>query len=93
MKKARWYVVNRIGQATLCHDEEDARSVAADCFVQWPQHGPYVECQMADIRQVQQETRDKCAQIVRDAARNGLCCADSEALADLVAGISRRDGE
>lgn len=42
---------------------------------------------LADAQMVNDRLRERCADIVRNAAAHGLCCADYEALADLVAGV------
>mgnify|MGYP003451722156 CR=1 FL=1 len=41
-----WYCVSREGMATLCADEEDAKQVAAESFVAYPQNGPYRAVQL-----------------------------------------------
>ena len=45
---ARWYCLSREGMATLCTDEENAKEVAAESFVLYPQNGPYRAVQMVD---------------------------------------------
>ncbi len=56
---ARWYVLDRDGLATLCKDQEDAQEVAAGCFVQWPQRGPYRVVMLGDVA----AERERCAAI------------------------------
>ena len=43
---ARWYVVTNYGAATLCLDEADARKVAAECDIAWPNNAPHVAVQL-----------------------------------------------
>jgi hypothetical protein len=50
--EARWYCLSREGMATLCTDEEDAKEVAAESFVLYPQSGPYRAVQMVDSAHV-----------------------------------------
>ena len=50
--EARWYCLSREGMATLCTDEEDAKEVAAESFVLYPQNGPYRAVQMVDSAHV-----------------------------------------
>lgn len=45
---ARWYALSRDGAATLCVDEEDAKEVAAESWVLYPNNGPYRVAQMVD---------------------------------------------
>jgi hypothetical protein len=53
--EARWYCMSREGMATLCTDEEDAKEVAAESFVLYPQNGPYRAVQMVDAAAVAAE--------------------------------------
>jgi len=63
--EARWYCLSRDGMATLCTDEEDAKGVAAESWVAWPQNGPYRVAQMVDadtaesLRTALTELRDR----------------------------------
>ena len=63
--EARWYCLSRDGMATLCTDEEDAKEVAAESWVAWPQNGPYRVAQMVDadtaeaLRAALTELRDR----------------------------------
>ena len=63
--EARWYCLSRDGMATLCTDEEDAKEVAAESGVAWPQNGPYRVAQMVDadtaeaLRAALTELRDR----------------------------------
>jgi|GEM_PF-2441245 len=47
----RWYMINSIGMATLCTDEADARSNAADADEQYPRHRPHRAVQMVEVDQ------------------------------------------
>ena len=49
--EARWYCLSREGMATLCVDEEDAKEVAAESWVLYPNNGPYRVAQMVDRQQ------------------------------------------
>lgn len=49
----RWYCLSRLGLATLCRDDDDAQTVAAESFVLYPQHGPYRVAQMVDAGEVE----------------------------------------
>lgn len=46
----RWYVVDKIGEATLCADEKDAHldAEAHDRF--WPNNAPHVAVQLAPVQ-------------------------------------------
>ena len=63
--EAHWYCLSRDGMATLCTDEEDAKEVAAESWVAWPQNGPYRVAQMVDadtaeaLRAALTELRDR----------------------------------
>ncbi len=37
----RWYMVNKMGMATLCTDREDAEKAAADAQSVWPHMAPH----------------------------------------------------
>ena len=37
----RWYMVNKMGMATLCVEKEDAEQEAADAQMAWPHMGPH----------------------------------------------------
>lgn len=50
----RWYVINREGLATLCRDEEDARTVAAEADEQFPRRRPHIAAQLAPLLGVKQ---------------------------------------
>jgi hypothetical protein len=50
--EARWYCLSREGMATLCTGEEDAKEVAAESWVLYPQNGPYRAVQMVDFARV-----------------------------------------
>lgn len=46
----RWYMVTKDGLATLCADEEDARSSAAEADELWPNNAPHTAVQLAPVR-------------------------------------------
>ena len=48
----RWYCLSADGAATLCVDEEDAKEVAAESWVMYPQNAPYRAAQMVDASAV-----------------------------------------
>jgi hypothetical protein len=43
----RWYMVNKMGMATLCVEKEDAEQEAADAQMAWPHMGPHRAVQLA----------------------------------------------
>ena len=45
----RWYCLNAIGMATLCKDEQDARSIAAESDSVYPQHAPHRAVQLVEL--------------------------------------------
>jgi hypothetical protein len=45
----KWYCIDKIGMATLCHDEEDAKKTAADAQLQWPNSGPHRAVQLVEF--------------------------------------------
>lgn len=47
--EGRIYVVNKLGMATLCRDEDDARHVAARTDAGWPQMGPHVVARLSVV--------------------------------------------
>ena len=73
--EARWYCLSRDGMATLCKDEEDAKEVAAESWVMYPQNGPYRVAQMVDAGAVAVE-RERCAKHLRDLAAGNQRAAD-----------------
>ena len=46
---ARWYMVNKIGMATLCTDEYDARIEAANANEQYPLYRPHRAVQLVEV--------------------------------------------
>jgi hypothetical protein len=48
-----WYVIDKEGLVTQCADEEDAKSVAASCFVSYPRNSPYRAVQLCEYVQPQ----------------------------------------
>ena len=49
VQPARWYMVNKIGMATLCTDEYDARMEAANANEQYPLHRPHRAVQLVEL--------------------------------------------
>lgn len=47
--EARWYCVDSIGLATLCHDEADARRQAEERSRAWPEGMPCRAVQLGDV--------------------------------------------
>lgn len=47
-----WYVVNKIGMATLCADKSDAEKEASEADEAWPRHAPHVAMQLVDAAQM-----------------------------------------
>ena len=64
--EARWYCVGRNGIATLCADQQDAKSVAFESDAQWPREAPHRAVQLVDIAALAAE-RERCAEIGRAA--------------------------
>ena len=48
-----WYVIDKDGLVTQCADKEDAKSVAAACFVRYPRNSPYRAVQLCEYVQPQ----------------------------------------
>jgi hypothetical protein len=76
----RWYVVDKRGLATLCKDADDAKDVAADAFVQWPQHGPYCVALLGDVT----AERERIAELVRSMPEMFASFADADDFARIV---------
>jgi hypothetical protein len=66
MTEGRWYCVSRIGIATLCVDEEDARANAEQCDVAWPAGGPHRAVRLVDAVEVER-LRAVIVDVVADA--------------------------
>ncbi len=47
MTAPNWYMVNKMGMATLCTDKEGAEQEAADAQMAWPHMGPHRAMQLA----------------------------------------------
>ena len=45
----RWYMVNKMGMATLCANKADAQQEAADAQRFWPHMGPHRAVQLVDV--------------------------------------------
>lgn len=41
-----WYVIDRVGMATLCKDRDDAHSSAAEHDANYPRNAPHVAAQL-----------------------------------------------
>ena len=62
----RWYCLSADGMATLCNNEEDAKEVAAESWVLYPQNTPYRAAQMVDASVVAAAVdaeRERCASV------------------------------
>jgi len=46
---ARWYMVNKMGMATLCASKADAEKEAADAQRFWPHMGPHRAVQLVEV--------------------------------------------
>ncbi len=46
----RWYMLNKMGMATLCTDKEGAEQEAADAQMAWPHMGPHRAVQLVDAQ-------------------------------------------
>ena len=73
----RWYVVNNYGKATLCVDENDARSNVIEADRRWPFDAPYVAVQLAPVRTLDAapsepstESADELARLRAEVAEN-----------------------
>ena len=44
----RWYMLNKMGMATLCTDKEGAEQEAADAQMAWPHMGPHRAVQLVE---------------------------------------------
>lgn len=81
--EARWYCVGRNGIATLCADQQDAKSVAFESDAQWPREAPHRAVQLVDIAALAAE-RERCAKVCEEVAtwagstwrKAGLDCAE-----------------
>ena len=49
----RWYMVNKMGMATLCTDKEGAEQEAADAQMAWPHMGPHRAVQLVEVADVE----------------------------------------
>ena len=49
MTTPRWYMVNKMGMATLCTDKADAEKEAADAQRFWPHMGPHRAVQLVEV--------------------------------------------
>lgn len=44
----RWYMLNKVDMATLCHDQRDAETLVVQCDVEWPNMAPHKAVQIID---------------------------------------------
>ena len=49
----RWYMLNKMGMATLCTDKESAEQEAADAQSVWPHMGPHRAVQLIEAADVE----------------------------------------
>jgi hypothetical protein len=48
-EQTRWYSVDALGMATLCHDQADAIKTVADNSIMWPNLAPHRAVRLAAI--------------------------------------------
>lgn len=92
---ARWYSVSRIGAATLCVDERDARRTAAQCDVEYPSGAPHRALLMGDVSELLAlVARFEAWLTQREAVEleRGERTANSQGLADLRAALAKAQG-
>ena len=70
----RWYMVNKMGMATLCVEKEDAENEAADAQRFWPHMGPHRAVRLVEASF---EAADM-ATAAADGFRDGSACAAAE---------------
>ena len=51
MKSPKWYVVNKIGMATLCKNFKDAKKEACEADTLWPRNGPHLAVQLVNAKE------------------------------------------
>ena len=61
---SRWYCMASNGLATLCANEQDARTMAEKSDLSWPQNAPHRAVLLGDVA----AEREKCAMICDKAA-------------------------
>ena len=66
MTTPRWYMVNKMGMATLCTDREDAEKEAADAQGAWPHMGPHRAVQLVEASFEAADMATAAAQGFRD---------------------------
>ncbi len=68
----RWYMLNKMGMATLCASKADAQQEAADAQRFWPHMGPHRAVQLVEAADAQQENFDHGPQApsIEEAARD-----------------------
>ena len=50
MTAPNWYMVNKLGMATLCSDKDGAEKEAADAQIAWPHMGPHRAVQLVEAQ-------------------------------------------
>ena len=53
MTTPRWYMVDKMGMATLCTSKKDAEKEARDMDMAWPHMGPHRAVQLVDAADVE----------------------------------------
>lgn len=53
MTAPNWYMVNKLGMATLCSDKDGAEKEAADAQMAWPHMGPHRAVQLVEAADVE----------------------------------------
>ena len=64
----RWYMVNKMGMATLCVEKEDAEKEAADAQSVWPHMGPHRAVRLVEASFEAADMATAAAQGFRDGA-------------------------
>ena len=53
MNTPRWYMVNKMGMATLCTDKDGAEQEAIDAQMAWPHMGPHRAVRLVEAADVE----------------------------------------
>ena len=61
---SRWYCMASNALATLCANEQDARTMAEECDASWPKNAPHRAVLLGDVA----AERERCAMICDKAA-------------------------
>ncbi len=72
METHRWYMLNKMGMATLCSDKDGAEQEAADAQRFWPHMGPHRAVQLVEAADAPQDSFDHGPQAtsIDEAARD-----------------------